>query len=197
MMKKRVLACVMVGALAASMATTAYASVSSAGGANSGGGSGSVAGRPYGYNESAGGVGSSTGASASGASVTFADNTAAATAGLPSQTVDQINGINSGANLAQTITNVEGNQSLDGYNALGTTHAAIVTDGNGAAASAVSNVTLYVPNLTADLGAVQVLFYNNETGRWEVLTPHAVDVANKTVSVSIPNSGTLSVVYKK
>ena len=130
------------------------------------------------------------------ATVTFPKD-ASATAGLPAETVNQINAINTGSNLAQSISNVEENKSLEGYYALGTTQAAVILDRSGKAAFAETLVTVYVPNLTNGLGTVQVLFYNNETGRWELLTPESQDLIKRTVKVRIKNSGTLSVVYKK
>lgn len=201
-MRKKLVACALVMALAAASATTAFAYGSTTTGGTSssssgGSSSGSSIGHAYDPSGATGTTVNGTSGSASGANVTFFSNTnAAATAGLPAATVEQINGINSGANLAQTITNVEANVNLEGYNALGTTHAAVVADSNGAAVATTASITLYVPNLTSELGTVQVLFYNNNTGRWELLNPTGVDAAAKTVVVNIPNSGTLAVVYK-
>ena len=44
---------------------------------------------------------------------------------------------------------------------------------------------VYVPNLVEGLGTVQVLFYNNMTSKWELITPTSVDVANKMIHVTI------------
>ena len=60
-----------------------------------------------------------------------------------------------------------------------------------------TNMPVYVPNLVEGLGIVQVLFYNNMTSKWELITPTSVDVANKMIHVTIPNSGTFSVIYKR
>ena len=48
-----------------------------------------------------------------------------------------------------------------------------------------TNMPVYVPNLVEGLGTVQVLFYNNMTSKWELITPTSVDVANKMIHVTI------------
>ena len=35
-----------------------------------------------------------------------------------------------------------------------------------------TNMPVYVPNLVEGLGTVQVLFYNNMTSKWELITLH-------------------------
>ena len=47
------------------------------------------------------------------------------------------------------------------------------------------------------LGNVQVLFYNNLTGTWTVIQPTRIDTASKMLYFNIPNSGTVSVIYKR
>lgn len=128
------------------------------------------------------------------AKINFPTDNNTATAGLPQTTVAQINSINSGASLADAIKDVD----LNNYYALGETHAAVVTNKNtGAASLETVPVTVYVPNLVEGLNNIQILFYNNATGRWELLTPSAVNYAAKTVTLNVTGSGTLSVVYKK
>lgn len=127
-------------------------------------------------------------------SVSFA-NGSAATAGLPTTTVEQINAINAGQSLAESVSDV----NLTGYNALGQTMA-IVTKNNTTGAvddHVTALVNLYVPNLLENLGTVQILFFNNATGRWELLTPVNINAAAKQISVYVPGSGTLSVVYRR
>ena len=124
----------------------------------------------------------------------FVQGNSGAVSGLPENVVNAINGINSGQPLNQVISDVD----LTGYNALVGTHAIVTKD-------AVTNtektgpveVPLYVPNLVDGLGEVQVLFYNNLTGTWTVIQPSRVDAASKTIWFNIPNSGTLSVIYKR
>lgn len=125
--------------------------------------------------------------------VTFA-NGSAATAGLPEAAVAVIDSINGGQALNTVVTDVD----MTGYNALTGTHA-IVTKNAATAEVKTGNVevTLYVPNLVEGLSNVSVLFYDNATGRWTLLPVVKTDLAAKTVSVNVPGSGTLSVVYKR
>ena len=58
-------------------------------------------------------------------------------------------------------------------------------------------VPMYIPNLVDGLGNVQVLFYNNLTGTWTVIQPTRIDTASKMLYFNIPNSGTVSVIYKR
>lgn len=122
----------------------------------------------------------------------FADSTSA-TAGLPDAVVSAINDINAGKALSETVMDVD----LTGYNALTGTHAIITKDANtGDVKKGPVEVSLYVPNLMENLNEVQVLFYSNETGKWELLPIIKKDIEAKTVNVIISGSGTLSVVYK-
>lgn len=124
--------------------------------------------------------------------VGFASN-AAATAGLPENVVSAINDINAGKTLNEAVQNLD----LTGYNALTGTHAIITMDANtGAVKTGAVEVSLYVPNLVENLANVQVLFYDNATGQWELIPAVKVDPVTKTVAVNVPGSGTLSVVYK-
>ena len=124
--------------------------------------------------------------------VAFADSEAA-TAGLPSDVVSAINDINAGKPINEVVQGVD----LTGFNALTGTHAIITKDAaTGAVKTGPVEVSLYVPNLVANISNVQLLFYNNATGQWQLIPAVKVDPVTKTVAVSVPGSGTLSVVYK-
>lgn len=117
-----------------------------------------------------------------------------ATAGLPTDTVAAINDINSGKALSEIIKDVD----LNGYNALTGTHAIVTKDAaTGTIKDTPTEVALYVPNLVGDLGNVEILFYDNVTGKWTLLPAAKIDPVTKVVYVNITGSGTLSVVYKK
>lgn len=117
-----------------------------------------------------------------------------ATAGLPSNVVSAIEGINSGKPLNEVIQGVD----VNGYNALTGTHAIVTKDAaTGNVKDVRTEVSLYVPNLIEGLGNVQVLFYDNVAGQWILIPILREDLVSKTVTVNIPGSGTLSVVYKR
>ena len=117
-----------------------------------------------------------------------------ATVGLPEAVVNTINGINGGQTLSQVVPDV----NLEGYNALIGTHAIMAREvGTATEKLGSAQVPLYIPNLIDGLGTVQVLYFNNHTGRWELLNPTRIDTASKTLWVTIPGSGTLSVVYRR
>lgn len=126
--------------------------------------------------------------------IEFVQGSDHAVVGLPESVVASINGINSGSSLNGLIVNLD----LAGYNALIGTHAIMTRDSatNAEKVGAVE-VPLYIPNLVDGLGTVQVLFYDNMLSQWRLLSPVSVDVASKTIKVSVPNSGTLTVVYKR
>ena len=87
---------------------------------------------------------------------------------------------------------------LTGYNALVGTHAIVTKDAaTNTEKAGLVEVPLYVPNLVDGLGEVQVLFYNNLTGTWTLIQPNRIDTASKMLWFNIPNSGTLSVIYKR
>lgn len=117
-----------------------------------------------------------------------------AVVGLPDAVVSTINGINSGSTLSQVVPGVD----LTGYNALIGTHA-LMTKTADTDVEKTGNVEfpLYVPNLMDGLGTVQVLFYDNFLGQWRLINPNRIDTAAKTLWVTVPNSGTISVVYKR
>ncbi|EEQ58074.1 hypothetical protein CBFG_01784 [Clostridiales bacterium 1_7_47FAA] len=124
----------------------------------------------------------------------FVQGSGGAVSGLPETVVNAINGINSGLPLNQVISDVD----LTGYNALVGTHAIVTKDAvTNAEKAGPVEVPLYVPNLVDGLGEVQVLFYNNLTGTWTVIQPSRIDAASKMIWFNIPNSGTLSVIYKR
>lgn len=126
--------------------------------------------------------------------IEFVQGSDSAVSGLPENVAATIQAINSGSSLAQAGTGLD----LNGYNALvGTTAVMTYQAGTRVEKTGATNMPLYVPNLVDGLGTVQILFYNNMTAKWELLTPTSVDVANKMVHVTIPNSGTFSVIYKR
>ena len=213
-MKKNVFAVITL-AMALSVATvgTSFAKGSSStSGSISGGGSGNGAVAGHGFGSGAGSAVTAPTASANGAGIAggtqnaagktviggttavyFRTDKNAAVAGLPEATVSQINGINNGQQLNNLIKDVD----LTGYNALINTQAFIMEDTKGNVITNVTSVSLNVPNLLNGINNVQILFYNNATGKWEVIAPTAVDFNNKLVTVNLPGSGTLSVIYKK
>lgn len=126
--------------------------------------------------------------------IEFVQGSESAVSGLPENVVSTINAINTGSSLAEAGTGLD----LSGYNALvGTTAVMTYQAGTRVEKTGATNMPVYVPNLVDDLGTVQVLFYNNMTSKWELITPSSVDVANKMIYVTIPNSGTFSVIYKR
>lgn len=223
-MKKRITTLAVIAALAASQAVCSYAASSPGTGpviGNNGGDSNydigervdSVLGKGTstvtGSGQGANTVGIGVGQTAGGTAVTtnsrgqavvgdtaleFVQGSGGAVSGLPEAVVNAINGINSGQPLNQVIQDVD----LAGYNALVGTHAIVTKDAaTNAEKAGQVEVPLYIPNLVDGLGEVQVLFYNNLTGTWTVIQPTRVDAASKMIWFNIPNSGTLSVIYKR
>ena len=126
--------------------------------------------------------------------IEFVQGSESAVSGLPEAVVSTINAINTGNSLAEAGTGLD----LSGYNALvGTTAVMTYQAGTRVEKTGATNMPVYVPNLVEGLGTVQVLFYNNMTSKWELITPTSVDVAKKMIHVTIPNSGTFSVIYKR
>lgn len=122
------------------------------------------------------------------------ENTAAVAATLPAEVAETVNNINAGKPLQETVTDVD----LTGYNALTGTNTIVTKDAaTGQVKTGEVEISVYVPNLVENLGEVSVLFYDNATGKWVVLPVTRVDLASKVVSVKVPGSGTMSVVYKK
>ena len=113
--------------------------------------------------------------------------------GLKEENANQIRQMNKGTALTSLGIN---NLDLAGYKLLNKT-SAIMTYQKGTKIEKTGNVTmtLSVPNLKTGL-TVQVLFFNNMTGRWQIITPNGVDATNKQLTVTIPNSGTVAVIYK-
>lgn len=124
----------------------------------------------------------------------FVQGPNAAVAGLPEPVVNTINSINSGKPLSEAVPGLD----LAGYNALVGTHAIMTKDAaTNTEKTGQVEVPLYVPNLLDGLGDVEVLFYNNMTGTWQLIKPTRVDAGSKMLWFNAPGSGTLSVVYKK
>ena len=118
----------------------------------------------------------------------------AAIAGLPKEVVDKINGINKGKDLKTLF----GREDLAGYTALNKTSAIVSRDSKTMAVKDTKSVNiLNVPNFVEGLKKPIILFYNNATGRWEILEISAIDAAKKEVTVTIPGSGTFIIAYLK
>ena len=118
----------------------------------------------------------------------------ASLAGLPESAVASINAINAGTNLTEAGTGLD----LTGYQALAVTTTMMLFDTNtNSEKRTPSEIPLYVPNLVSGLGNVRVLFFNNFTSKWELLTPTEINVEKKELKVNLPCSGTFSIVYKK
>ena len=147
--------------------------------------------------------------------ISFATGSAA-TAGLPDDTVDKINKINSGADLStfmecSDLTSGQAIQDgklvglataprmdLTGYHSLSGTHAIVTKNAaTGEVMDTPTETVIYVPNLVDGLSNVSILYYDNATGRWLVLPATKVDPVTKLVYVNVTGSGTLSVIYKK
>ena len=215
-MKKKAAVIMLSMALAASSGVTAFAagsgstgvtisksdkdSSSSSSRSTSTNSTNSVNGVTKGANDATGFVNSSGKVSSDGRSITIGESrfhmvegAAASLVGLSENIVATINAINSGSDLNQAGTGLD----LSGYKALTTTTAMLLFDQTtGVEKTTAPEIPLYVPNLVDGLGTVQVLFYNNFTGKWQIITP-TVDLAKKEVKVSLPCSGTFSVIYKK
>ena len=117
-----------------------------------------------------------------------------ATAGLPANVVAGIHAINTGASLSTVTSDVD----LSGYNALTQTKSVYMTvNSTGDRVETSAEVSISVPNLVEGLGTVQVLYYNNTTGKWQLLPVLKTDYTKKTVIVNLPCSGTYSVIYKR
>lgn len=124
----------------------------------------------------------------------FVQGSGAAVAGLPDNIVSSIKGINEGRPLSEVVPGVD----LTGYNALVGTHAIVTKEAaTNTEKTGPVEVPLYVPNLMDGLGDVEVLFYDNMTGTWKIIKPNRIDTTSKMMWFNIPNSGTLSVVYKR
>ncbi|MBT9779487.1 hypothetical protein GPL15_23700 [Clostridium sp. MCC353] len=118
----------------------------------------------------------------------------AATAGLPSQTVEAIKAINAGTALSEAVKDA----NLSGYAALTSVRAFVMKDAaTNQEKTGSTTVSLYVPNLLQNLKNVQVLFYDNHTGIWSLINPVNVDASKKTVTVVVNGSGSMSVVYQR
>lgn len=118
----------------------------------------------------------------------------AATAGLPKELVDKINAINNGGNLKDILERAD----LEGYTALGKTSAIVSKDATTKTVKDVkSDNIINIPNLVAGLNKPIVLFYNNATGKWEILTITNIDTTKRDIAVTIPGSGTFIVAYMK
>lgn len=114
--------------------------------------------------------------------------------GLSGEVLNQIEALNRGEPPWEAL----GMESLEGYYALVGTSTVIGRDKeSGAEMPGRGRLTIYVPNLLSGLVDVSVLFYDNSAGYWRILAVEKADVEAKTLSVILPGSGTLTVIYKK
>lgn len=137
----------------------------------------------------------------------------AATAGLPSEAVEQITKVNGGQAISSVIgqvydlravsmkagerPNLGATVSTQGYKALGAGIAVVTKDAaTGAVQDTATEMPLYVPNLLENLGDLCIMFYDNATGQWMILPLTKVDYASKTVFATLPGSGTAYVTYR-
>lgn len=128
-----------------------------------------------------------------GARLTFSLGGDASTAGVPQEILEQVEAINGGEPPASAV----GMDELEGYYALIATHTIIGKDAEtGEEVTGRGKLTFYVPNLLEGLADVSALFYDRAAGQWEVL-PVEQDTEAKTVSVMLPGSGILTVIYRR
>lgn len=114
--------------------------------------------------------------------------------GLSEEVLNQIEALNRGEPPREAL----GMEALEGYYALVGTSTVIGKDKeSGAEVPGRGRLTIYVPNLLSGLADVSVLFYDNGAGYWRILAVEKADVKAKTLSVILPGSGTLTVIYKK
>ncbi len=113
---------------------------------------------------------------------------------FPWNVVETINTINAGTTpLYRAI----GTPDTVGYNPLIPVQTLIAEDAATQAKRTDSvTVTLYVPNLIENLNNVQILYYNEETKKWEFMAPSAVDFTTKQISVMLKGNTPFTVVYK-
>lgn len=101
--------------------------------------------------------------------------------------------INSGVTPAQAL----GSTAMQGYNALTTFSAVVVKDAaTGQEKRENTTISVYVPNLTENLQNVSLLYLDFATGQFITIPLTSIDLANKTVSATIPGSGAFTVVYR-
>ena len=110
---------------------------------------------------------------------------AAETAGLPQEVVDTIKSLNAGADVAAV--------GLTGYTGVGGTRAVIAK--NEAGADAPAQISMKVDALVGAAGAA-VVYYNNNTGRWEVGNVLSFDAATGIVTFVVPGSVTVKFAKK-
>lgn len=114
--------------------------------------------------------------------------------GLSESVVSTINGINSGKPLNEAVPGLD----LVGYNALAGAHAVITEDAViNAEKTGQVEIPPYVPDLLDGLGGVEVLFYNNMTGAWQLVKPARADAGSKVLWFNVSGFGILSVVYRE
>lgn len=111
----------------------------------------------------------------------------AETAGLPQYIVDMINKLNSGADISIAAPDKHG------YISAGGTRAIVSKDENGI--DIATEITVKVDYL---VGAREILvvYYNNNTNRWEIANVHSFNPKNGVVVFDIPGSVTVKFAKK-
>lgn len=112
---------------------------------------------------------------------------AAETAGLPADVVDTITSLNGGADIASVVP------AAAGYTSVGGTRAIIAKDAAGADAPA--EISMKVDSLVGANG-VMVVYYNNNSGTWEVAQNVRFDAATGVVTFTVPGSVTVKFAKK-
>ncbi|MGN0158872.1 MAG: hypothetical protein ACI39W_07025 [Brotaphodocola sp.] len=110
---------------------------------------------------------------------------AAETAGLPQEVVDTIASLNAGADVAVV--------GLDGYTGVGGTRAVVAKNAEGI--DAPTQISMKVDALVGAAEAA-VVYYNNNTGRWEVGSILSFDAATGIVTFVVPGSVTVKFAKK-
>ena len=106
----------------------------------------------------------------------------------------QIERINQGEILADIIEREE----LDHFYALIALNGIVARNQEtGEETEGGGQVTVYVLNLIDGLEEVSALFYGKESEQWEVIPAEGTDSHKKTVTMVLPGSGILTVIYKR
>ena len=113
---------------------------------------------------------------------------------LPQEVQQQIADINMG----EAPADATGLEELKDYYALVATYTVVgKSEESGEEITGRGRLTLYIPNLLDSLQDVSVLFYDNAEGQWNILPVERMDTDARTVSVILPGSGTLTVIYRR
>ena len=129
-----------------------------------------------------------------GVKLTFSLTGEAGTAKLPKEVQEQIKAINEGEPPETAV----GLEELKDYYALVATYTvAGKEEETGEETTGKGRLTLYIPNLIEGLENISILYYENAAEEWKILPVEGMDMEAKTVSMILPGSGTLTVIYKR